>query len=753
MKNDTYSISLGSLDLSDAPAPVRASTPWTARPRRTPLDGEPLGARLMAGLWHNRSRRLLITFPVLVALLGAVAGVVFAASIHRPEVDGLADHLPRLATTLVGADGEEIRKYSRENRALLKEGELPTLLAHAIVDTEDARFYQHGGVDPKSVARAVVVNLVTGRRSEGASTLTMQYARGVFQLTRQKAWWRKIEEAFLAVELEKKFSKQQILTMYANHVNLGHGNYGMKAGARAYFDKDVHELNLQEAATLAGIPQRPSAHSVYNNPELVIERRDKVLRRMLTMQHITEDEYLAATNSPLEVVPRHREDAQVGPYFNEEVRRHLIATYGANALYDQGLRVTTTLAPKIQEATEEALQNQLKRLHRRLARGQADIDLDNPDLEGAAVVIETQTGAVRAMVGGFDYGESEFNRVTQAKRQVGSAFKLFVYGAALEHGFTPADTIFDGPVLFPGAGNKLTYSPRNHARKYYGITTLRSAMERSLNVTAVKVFDMVGGERVIDMARRSGIESPLQPFPSLALGSAELVPLELAAAYATVANGGVWVEPYWIESVTSHDGRLLEAHQTQGRRAMTPQVAYVLRRMLEGVATRGSARRLRDLPVATAGKTGTTNRSTDAWFVGFTPRYTILTWVGRDQKQPIGPNMTGSAAALPVWQAIVEKGLAQGWIERGGTFPGPPTDIVEAVIDRRSGLLARAGSQDAIQEAFLSGTEPNRPADADSERLFSLPWYLQEPFYLPKEGERMPSETDDWQAAKARWAL
>ena len=748
MKNDAHL----TLDLSHSPSPVSSAT-GSSSFGPGPLGTESLGARLGRVLWRDRRRRLILTLPAATILAGGLFGTAFAASIHRPEVDGLDGRLPRLSTRLLAADGAEVRRFSRENRTLLREGELPDLLAHAIVDTEDARFYSHGGVDLKAVARAVVVNLTAGGHAEGASTLTMQYARGVFQLTREKAWWRKIEEAFLAVDLEKKFSKQQILTMYANHVNLGHGNYGMKAGAWAYFGKEVHELTLPEAATLAGIPQRPTDYSPYRHPERVIERRDKVLRRMLTMGHITEAEYLEATNSPLEVVPPRREQQSTGPYFSEEVRRHLISTYGATALYDKGLQVRTSLDPRIQGAAEKALKKRLLELHRSLNRGKPDVDLDDPDLEGAVLVLETKTGAVRAMVGGFDYAESEFNRAIQARRQVGSAFKLFVYGAALEHGFTPADTLFDGPVLFPGAGNRLTYSPRNHSRKYYGITTLRSAMERSLNVTAVKVFDMVGAERVVDLARRCGIESPLEPFPSLALGAADLQPLELAAAYAAVANEGVWVEPYWIESVHSHDGRLLEEHQSRGHRAMTPQVAYVLRRMLEGVATHGSARRLRELPVATAGKTGTTNRSTDAWFVGFTPRYTILTWVGRDQKQPIGRGMTGSAAALPMWQELVEQGLADGWIEAGETFPPAPAGIVETAIDRRTGLLARADTQDVLREAFVAGTEPDRATDRQSDELLAMPWYLQEPFYLPKEGERMPAQTTDWQAAKARWAL
>ncbi len=761
--NVSYSASMSEithppLDLSETPW-IQASLP---RPPQTPETAYAAVKRPPAyfALWSDLRLRLAITLPSACALLGMFAGVLFAASIHRPEVETATERLPKTSTLLLAAGGDELRKYSRENRILLREGEVPELLAHAIVDTEDARFYHHGGVDPKAILRAVVVNVTTGKHSEGASTLTMQYARGLFNLSREKAWMRKIEEAFLAVELEKRFSKQQIVTMYANYVNLGHGNYGMEAGARAYFGKSVHQLSLAEAATLAGIPQRPADYSPYFKPELVLKRRDKVLRRMLAMNHITELQYQEATSSPLAVIPRTREDEALGPHFAEQTRRAVVSQYGTDTLYDRGLTVRTTLDPRIQRSAEKALREQLVQLDRRITgkpRGRsaepgAD-EAHNPELEGAALVLETETGAIRAMVGGFDYAESEFNRVIQARRQVGSAFKLFVYAAALENGFTPADTIFDGPVLLPGAGNKLTYSPRNHARKYYGVTTLRRALESSLNVTAVKLLDMVGVQRVIDVARRCGIESPLPAYPSLALGAADLQPLELAAAYGAVANQGIWVEPYFIESVSAQDGRVLEEHQIQGRRAFSPQIAYLLRRMLEGVAHRGSARRLRVLPIATAGKTGTTNRSTDAWFVGFTPRYTILTWVGRDQKQPIGPGMTGSAAALPMWHRIVEHGLETGWLEPGETFAPAPSGISTAAIEPRTGLLARDGLGSSMVESFLDGTEPNRSVSDEELQRLNLPWYLQEPFYLAKEGERMPAEVEDWRTAKARWHL
>lgn len=805
---------------------------------------------------HRRRRRRIrrwVVIPLVTLLLAAITGIVVAASIHRPQVEELGQYMPRLVTEVVDRHGQTLATYSRENRVMLDEGQVPELLAHAIIATEDANFYQHGGIDLKGVFRAAVTNIKAGEIEEGASTLTMQLARNLFSLTREQKWWRKIEEAFLAVELEKNYSKQQILTMYANvAVNLGHGNYGMEAAARDYFNKSVDELSLAEAATLAGIPQRPSAFSVYNNPEAVVERRNWVLRRMLAEEYVTREEYEEARNEPLLVAQRKRQ-RQVGKYFSEEVRRHLIDTYGATQLYDRGLAVRTTLDRQIQTAAEEAVRDQLLHLdHDRGWRGpieslevgsteelrerelpswgrtdplpgewfeglvleagpkiakvkhrdtvyelgregiewtrrgrpdrvlsagdvawfrlerpigddgeaQADADVDvqpvlhleqEPEIEAAALVIESSTGAVRAMVGGWDYDRNEFNRATQARRQVGSAFKPFVFGTALESGYTPADTLFDGPVVFRGATEDDLYSPRNYARRYWGVITLRHALEKSINVTSVKLLDLVGAERVIDFARRCGVVSDLPPYPSLALGAADLSPLELAAAYASFVNQGIYVEPYLMERVTSGNGRTLEEHQPRASKAMEPQIAFLLTKMLQGVARRGTAAgKLASLPIDAGGKTGTTNAYTDAWFVGFTPRYTLLSWVGYDKKRHLGRGMTGARAALPIWHQMVVRGLEDGWLEEGEEFDRPP-GISTAWIDAASGLLWRDGGESKIQEFFLEGTEPQKRLDLDWARLLELPWFLQEPFYLPKEGERMPSQIDDWEPVRETW--
>jgi penicillin-binding protein 1A len=367
-----------------------------------------------------------------------------------------------------------------------------------------------------------------------------------------------------------------------------------------------------------------------------------------------------------------------------------------------------------------------------------------PELEGAAVLIESASGAVRAMIGGWDFERNEFNRATQARRQPGSSFKPFVFGAALEAGFTAADTLFDAPAVFSGTGDALNYSPRNFYRKYYGITTLRRALEKSINVTSVKLLDLVGAEQVVDFAHRAGIRSELPPYPSLALGSADLSPLEVAAAYAAVANQGIHVEPYLIESVATPDGRLLEEHHPQASKAMEPQIAYVLTHLLEGVIDRGTGYAAHDLDLDLAGKTGTTDGFTDAWFAGFSPRYTLVVWVGFDLKKTIGRNMTGAEAALPVWRDIMAKGLEDGWLKKGERFSVPP-GISFRRVEYLTGLLPGRAQTQTIEEAFVAGTEPVQEYGPRWAMVMNLPWYQQRAFYgVPKDGENMPEDITDW---------
>jgi penicillin-binding protein 1A len=771
-------------------------------------------------------------------VVGAIAGVAVAAAIHVPRVDTLEGFTPSLVTQLFARDGSVYATFARERRVMLKQAEMPQVMQQAVLASEDSNFFNHGGIDAMGVLRAAVTDLRAGRVVEGASTITMQLARSLF-LSRERTWRRKIEEAFVAVELEKNYSKPQILTLYLNLVNLGHGNYGVEAASRYYFGKPAAKLTLPEAAMLAGIIPAPSRYSPYRTPEQVLRNRDRVLRRMLEEKFVTQQQYQEAVTQPLLVATQQPEE-MFAPYFSEDVRKYLEAKYGATELYEGGLQVQTTLDPQIQKAAETAVREHLMRYdHRRGFRGPIaqldakDIDaqqlptwshggkliperwyqgivleagpstaqikindqvltLDSrgiawtnrkapgdllkrgmvawfrltvpaekekkadakatpkppaepilmleqePRVEAAAVVLENQTGAVRAMVGGWNFDRNKFNRITQARRQVGSAFKVFVYGAALEQGWTPSDTLLDAPTSFIGADGRLSYRPENYYHKHYGIVTLRRALEQSINVPAVKMWDLVTGKRVIDFAQRCGIRSPLPNYPSISLGAADLVPMELASAFATIANQGTHIEPHLIERVTGSDGHVLERHFPAAYSSTNPAVAYVLTHMMEGVIDHGTAYAINDLPIDIAGKTGTTDDFSDAWFVGFTPRYTILTWIGYDQKRSLGGGMSGAVAALPMWRKIAEDGLAKGWLQKGETFAVPP-GVVFKDIEYYSGLLSGGGGR-TLKEAFVSGTEPNRQVTSQWSTITTLPWYQQRAFYIPKEGEKMPGQ-------------
>ncbi|MEO8275995.1 MAG: PBP1A family penicillin-binding protein [Thermoanaerobaculia bacterium] len=772
----------------------------------------------------SRRRRWALQF-VGTLLVGALAGIAVAAAIHVPRVEAIANFSPKLVTQIYDRESTTaFASYARERRLMLDQAEVPVLLRDALLAAEDGNFFRHGGIDALGIIRSVLVNLRRGRHAQGASTITMQLARKLF-LTDEKSWRRKISEAFLAVQLEKQLSKQQILAMYFNVVFLGHGNYGMESAARSYFGHGVADLTLPEAATLAGIVQRPSQFSPYRHPDQVVARRNYVLGRMLTEGFISETDARKAIASPLEVA-HHPRQAELGPFFAEDVRQHLEKTFGVDRLYHDGLQVQTTLDVRIQAAAETALHAGLLRLdHRRGYRGpilrNQKLDLEGdaietlagrnpvpetwvpgliletglnearvrtpegnitvtrpgiawtgrrapaevlragdvawfrqhlddkkpeasywgleqePEVEGAAIVLESATGAVRAMVGGWDFHRNKFNRADQAKRQVGSAFKPFVFGAALENGFTPADTLFDAPTLFLGADGLASYSPRNYYRRYYGLLTLRRALELSVNVTSVKLMDMIGANRAIDFARRCGITDPLPPYPSLALGSADLEPMELAAAYAAFANLGVLVKPYLVERVLSSSGAVLEQHSPEATKALEPATAFVLTSMLEGVVDRGTGAKISDLPLDIAGKTGTTNDYTDAWFVGFTPRMTMLVWVGYDQKRSLGKKMTGAEAALPIWRELAESGLRDGWLREGERFPVPP-GVEFRSVEYLTGLAATPAATRTIQEAFLAGSAPDRPYEARWARILELPWAQQRPFYSAKDRERMP---------------
>jgi penicillin-binding protein 1A len=782
---------------------------------------------------------------VVGCLAGAIGGWVVAQFLHVPQVDQLATFRPAATTRIYAGDAEQIASFALERRVVLKPEQIPEHLKVAIVAIEDAGFYDHGGVDPKAVLRAAWYSLIDreiGSRG-GASTLTQQLALNLF-LKRERTLRRKAKEALLAIDIEKRYSKDQIITMYANQIFFGHGAYGVEAAARLYYDKSAAELTLSEAALLAGMI--PSANNLYNpfkRPQAALQRRNKVLSRMLELGFIDRATHAAAVDEPLGVA-LHRERIDTGAYFLEMVRQEIERRYGTDALYTAGLEVHLTMDRDLQRLAERAVREGLVALEMdhigfrpppnvidegvaasideyqdpswrqldleagamvralvvevtrreavlRIAEHEARLELGSakwtkvsrldqilspgslvlvrlpdplpesageegeqaeaplvvellqePEIEGALVALDNRSGAILALVGGFDFGRSEFNRAVQSTLQCGSAFKPFVYMTAFQQGYTPADTLFDGPYLLPDAEGELTYCPKNYYGRYYGITTLRRALELSFNATAVKLQQLVGGELVVETAKRFGISTELHPYASLALGSFEVRLIDLVRAFSGIANLGELPEPYFIAEIYDRDGRLSERFFPRTERVMSAQVSYLMLHVLRGVIERGTGNSASGMKGNLAGKTGTTDRYSDAWFVGFSPRITVGVWVGHDLKAPIGRRMSGARAAQPIWNHFMSEYLETLDEEALAEDFSVPPGVVFSPVDWMTGERAiprcpHHGS--IILEGFLDGTEPTQPCAERLPGLEELPWPFQLAFYDARPGEPMPT--------------
>jgi len=773
----------------------------------------------------KRLARWLVLGMLVGMAAGAVAGLVLSRFVKLPAVEALTVYQPSAATQVRAADGSLLATFATEKRIPLPPEQIPQVFKNAILAAEDAGFYSHPGVDPKGIARAVLRNVFHGWGSQGASTLTQQLARTLF-LTPEKRLVRKLKEALLAVEIEQRFSKDQILALYINQVYFGHGAYGVEAASRFFFGKPAGQLNLPEAALLAGIVQRNVAQSPIRHPDRALSRRDYVLRRMLEEEMIDAASYEWAVEAPLGAAA-HYDRNPTAAYFIEEVRRTVEDRFGTRSMLEGGLSVETTLDPELQRLAEQAVQEGLVELQRRLgwpgarvnlladnqdiaawshpgwplvrweegelvyavvdevepsaaqlriAHRRATLALDGakwtnrttltrlvrrgdvvlvrlgplpempeesvpvtleaePTVEGALVALDNRTGAVLAMVGGFDFDRSQWNRASQAARQCGSAFKPFVFLAAFERALAPNDTIFDGPILLPDERGDLTYCPLNYYRRFEGIVTLRYALEHSLNVSAVKLQQMITGEAVIDVARRLGIDSDLHPYPSMALGSFELPLDTLTAAYAGIANRGQVPAPYFLKRVTSGAGAVLEETRPDVRQALRPETAYLMTHVLEGVVQRGTAASARDLPGHLAGKTGTTDEYTDAWFIGFSPRITCGVWVGRDIKERIGRNMTGAEAALPTWKRFMRSYLErQPERVQQEEFP-VPGGVAFVAVDPRTGLRAVPACGESVILESIPESHPVPDCSEHWHTVVGLPWERQLAHYVLKPGE------------------
>src|SRR5712692_6611492 len=665
-----------------------------ARPPRGKQPSKPAARRRPWLRWIGVPLVALLAVAVLATGVSAF-WVLAILPRSLPSVTQLESIEPSVGSRIYDETDELITEFHVERRIFVPLGQMPPALKQAIIATEDARFYSHFGVDPMGIARAVYQNFRRGRIVEGGSTITQQLAKILF-LTPDRSLERKLKEAVLAVELERRYSKDRILEIYLNQIYFGHGAFGVEAASRTFFGKGVSELSPGECALLAGLPKAPATYSPFDHPEAAKRRRAIVLTRMVDTGAIRADQAKRLGDSALSLVPPERRRT-TGQYYLEYVQQYLEAQYGPDLVFKGGLHVYTTLSPTMQLKAESALREGLRTLETRRA-SLAGKDAPAPERpEGALLSLEPQTGYIRAMVGGYDFFKSEFNRAVQARRQPGSAFKPFVYMAALESGQTPASVVDDSPIQYPLAGGKI-WKPDNYDRKFRGPITYQQALEESINVATIKVQERTGIRRTVDIARRLGVDSPLQENLSIALGTSDLTLLELTSAYGALANQGAWVKPTAIRYVLDAQRKLLEEHVPQGRQALPADLAYVITHMMKGTVERGTGHAAKALGRPVAAKTGTTNDYSNAWFIGFTPHLATGVWVGYDRPRSLGKDETGARVAVPIWTAFMKEALHGSPVE---DFPIPEGVVLVPVDLSMAGTCARP-----VMMAFISGTEP-----------------------------------------------
>ena len=614
-----------------------------------------------------------------------------------PSIADIQAFRPSEGGRVLDRAGVTIGRIDYVRRVNVPLARVPRALRAAFIATEDRRFYYHHGVDWRSAARALVRNISRADVSEGFSTITMQVVRNAFvpKLAQERSLRRKLIEIYLARRLEHSLGKQRILELYLNVIYLGNGAYGVEAASRDLFGKSVERLSVAEAATLAALARGPSYYAPRRHPDRALARRNLVLTVMAREHYLSDSAAARARRQALRLSPAERRPREDRSFALDPVRAAVDSLLGdAESLGD--LVVHTTLDARAQRAAEQAVARQAAAIDRVSGRRRGDT------LQGAFVALDPRNGELRAIVGGRAYVPRGFNRALVARRQPGSAFKPFVYAAALARGFTPAAVVQDTPVEITEHGQ--VWRPVNFDGQYGGRLTLRRALMRSANAATVRLGQSVGEERVVALARRAGIRSPLAAVPALALGAAEVTPLELAAAYAPFANGGLRVEPSLIRRIEAGDGSVLwRAAPARGERVLGAAEAYQLTSMLESVVDGGTGRAVRDLGVRgpVAGKTGTTNNGADVWFVGYTPTVVGAVWFGYDAPRPIAPGASGGRLAAPAWAAF----YLDGWRERDTAWQ-PPAGMVQRTIDAFNGKLANEWCPVTQREWFRAGTEP-----------------------------------------------
>jgi len=638
-------------------------------------------------------------FFVIIGSIAIIAGILVGLVMGiwikgLPPVESLAHYKPDVVTLIYDNSEDVVGEFFTERRIPLKRCEFPDSVIRAILAAEDAEFYQHSGFDLPGIVRAFLTNLKNLRISQGASTITQQLARMLF-LTNEKSFIRKIKEAILAVKIERYYSKDEILTLYLNLSYFGHGAYGIQSASYTFYDKPVSDINLAQCAMLMGLLKNPSYFSPVNHLDRALSSRNRIIDRMLAKKLISTVEHERLVEEDSGVIQTHKNE-QLAPYFIEEIRKQLVNSMGNKAVLTGGLKVYSTLDADHQRAANLAVAKGIQEFQDRQNGAE--------EIQAALVAIRPGTGEITAMVGGRDFEKSKFNRAVQALRQSGSAIKPFVYLTGFLNGMKPSDIVIDEPIRYVDPQSKQVWKPRNYDRKFHGPVTLRHALEKSLNVSTVKVLEKVGIDATLDTIRKVGIETELPPYMSVGLGSGEVTLLELTNAYATLAGGGIRAKPTLFKRICDQGGKILENEFLNISEEFDERYCFQITCLLQGVVQSGTGWRARKLDLPVAAKTGTTNDCTDAWFVGYTPSLAVGVWVGYDLKRTMGKGETGSRAAGPIFVDFLEQISTEFKNDRIRI----PDGIVEVQICSETGFLPNNQCPKIIKEVFLENAQPHQ---------------------------------------------
>jgi penicillin-binding protein 1A len=775
------------------------------------------------------------SFILSFLLLLTIGGLLFFYYSHRlPDFTPLKERNLNAYSIVYSEEDQVIGKFLMDNRIPISYERFPKQLVNAFIAAEDADFFQHKGVDYKGILRAMFKNLLAGRIVQGGSTITQQVTKTFF-LTPKRSLTRKLKEVAYAFGLEQNLTKEQILGLYLNNIYLGNGAYGVEAAADSYFNKRVEQLNLAEMAMMAGLVKAPSRYSPVNNLKKAKDRQAYVLTRMTELGFISQEQKEKALQIPLKIQSRESAYFSKAPYFTEFIRHQVERKYGKEKLYQEGLRIYTTLDLSLQRTAQQSVEAGLRELDRREGfRGpfqtlspnetkelpnkkkgvvpplpQKEIfegvilskedakkaytvwvedrkgilpfsemswalnikptssykpqkvktpgDLLNPGdvvyvrvkesskkdqalrlsleqeplVQGALLCLDPRTGYVRVMVGGRDFSESQFNRAISSRRQPGSAFKPLIYAAALEKGYTPSTIIMDSPVEYSDPDGGTYWAPKNYDEDFMGPITFRNALAHSRNVVTVKILEDIGVGYALQFIKRLGIESPIKRDLSIALGTSGVSMMELTSAFAVFANGGERIKPIFIKKIVTMKGEVLEENTPYmemeekeeeeetpetpspalNEQVISPQNAFIMTHLLQGVVEHGTAQRAKVLGRPVAGKTGTSSDYSDAWFVGYTPSLLAGVWVGFDDKNSLGKKETGARAALPIWISFMDQALRNTPIET----PKPPQGITFIKVNIDTGLPTNTDSPETITEAFIDSSVPREKEDREKE--------------------------------------